>query len=222
MTQANITAAPGADTESMLPVHAMFRREFSLLPALVREVASGNEYRTNVISDHIRLLIAVLHEHHLAEDEFLWPKLLDRGSAQAVEVASVMQSQHASLAKLLDDLDAQRRAWHSAAVQHGVALADILERLMPTLFEHMSLEETQGLPLVARYVTAGEWQRMVDAVRDRLSQDNLTLVLGMVMYESVANSATLPNSSFEETALRVYGSYSTLVHGTPTPARSSR
>jgi hemerythrin-like domain-containing protein len=222
MIKANIPAGPYADTRSMLEVHAMFRREFALLPALVRDISPGCRARTNIVADHIHLLITILHEHHLTEDEFLWPRLLDRGSAQAAEIAQLMESQHASLAKLMDNLDSELRAWlSSAAGDHGLALAEILDRMIPALSDHMSLEESRAMPMVERYVTAGEWQRMVDAVQARLSDDNLTLVLGMVMYEGLANSPPQPDSSFEELALRVYGSYSMWVHGTATPPRRS-
>jgi hemerythrin-like domain-containing protein len=205
----------------MLEVHAAFKREFSLLPALVRSVSPGNQQRAHIVADHIHFLMTILHEHHTSEDEFLWPKLLDRGSAEVIETAHLMESHHATLAKILEDLGLELDVWHdSVATRRGPALTAILNRMTPALIEHMTLEESRALPVIEQHVSADEWQQLVEAVRGRLSNDNLPLILGMVMYESFATSPP-PDESFEAQALRTYGSYCMRVHGTATPRLSS-
>ena len=218
MPQEPLPAGQYADTRSMRDVHSAFKREFSLLPTLVRNVSPADQARANIVAEHIHFLMAILHEHHSGEDEFLWPKLLDRGSTDVIETAHLMESHHATLATILEDLDSALRAWNgSGATQHAPTLTTVLGRIIPTLAEHMSLEESQALPMVERYVTAEEWQKLVASVHARLTDENLTLILGMVIYESFANSPPPPTGSFEEQALRAYGSYCLRIHGTPTP-----
>jgi len=73
------TGSPYADTSEMYLVHAVFRREFALLPGLVRAVAAGDVERAGIVADHAELLTVLLHEHHSAEDAMLWPRLLALG-----------------------------------------------------------------------------------------------------------------------------------------------
>jgi hypothetical protein len=107
----------------------------------------------------------------------------------------------------------------SAAADRRSALAESLDGMISILVEHMSLEESDALPMVERYVTAEEWQWMAEQARARVDEDLLTLALGMVMYGTFANSPPQPGSP-QERMLQVYGSYSKLIHGTATPPRS--
>ncbi|HTU74373.1 MAG TPA: hypothetical protein VMG38_12720, partial [Trebonia sp.] len=59
------TASPYADTQDMYALHTMFRREFALLPGLVRGVAAKDEERARAVADHVRLLTLILHNHHM-------------------------------------------------------------------------------------------------------------------------------------------------------------
>jgi Hemerythrin HHE cation binding domain len=70
-----------ADTRDMYTIHTMFRREFGLLPGLVRTTAADDTERARVVTEHIRLISFVVAEHHSAEDSVLWPKLLARASS---------------------------------------------------------------------------------------------------------------------------------------------
>jgi hypothetical protein len=62
----------------MHAVHTMFRREFGLMSGLVRGTPAGNKARSQVVADHVALMTNMLHHHHHAEDEGLWPRLLER------------------------------------------------------------------------------------------------------------------------------------------------
>jgi hypothetical protein len=61
------------DGREMLMVHDVFRREFALMPALVRGVAVGDHNRAQIVTDHIERVSALLHHHHLAERQYTWP-----------------------------------------------------------------------------------------------------------------------------------------------------
>ncbi|MEU7358046.1 MULTISPECIES: hemerythrin domain-containing protein [Streptomyces] len=67
--------------------HAALRREFRLLPQLVRDVVPGDATRAAVVGAHADLVCRVLHTHHEGEDALLWPKLLDRGGEELVRRA---------------------------------------------------------------------------------------------------------------------------------------
>ena len=212
-----------ADTRDMYKVHAMFRREFGLLPGLVPGVPAGDRERSQIIADHITLLTTVLHAHHHSEDDSLWPKLLDRGSEEVAPVVHLMESQHESLGKLITEIATALDAWRSsAAPKRREALADALDRMIPVLYEHMGSEEQRTLPIVEKYVTAAEWEEMVQSGWGTIPPANRLLVVGMVMYEGGLELVPPEaRSTLGELAPRVFASHSIRVHGTATPPRST-
>jgi hypothetical protein len=105
------TGGPYADTRDMYMVHTMLRREFALLPALVRDVTAGDEERTQIVADHIEFLGTILHAHHHSEDVYLWPKLLDRGSEEIVPIVHLMEGQHTSIEKINAEVTAATGSW---------------------------------------------------------------------------------------------------------------
>jgi hypothetical protein len=50
-----------ADVRDMYLAHIMLRREFTLLPALIRGVRAGDTGRAEVIGAHAKLLCQILH-----------------------------------------------------------------------------------------------------------------------------------------------------------------
>src|SRR5947207_7293442 len=98
------TAAERVDTHEMVIVHRVFRREFRLLPVMVRLVPAGDRDRATVVAGHAADKTSTLHHHHTGEDLLLWPKLLARARPRA-ELVQRMQAQHERVAVLLDRVD---------------------------------------------------------------------------------------------------------------------
>lgn len=71
------------DTRDMVLVHRVFRREFGLLPLMVRGAADGDVRAAVRIAAHAREMTDALHHHHHNEDELLWPRLLQRAPVDA-------------------------------------------------------------------------------------------------------------------------------------------
>jgi hemerythrin-like domain-containing protein len=214
MATEKIPAGPYAETQRMLEVHAMFRREFSAVPVLVAGVAPDDQERADIVADHIQFLCAVLHEHHTLEDEFLWPRLKNRGADEVAEISLLMERQHSAMAHILEQMNDELRAWHgNAGSQHGPALVQTIEQLLSALLDHMSVEESQALPVIERHVTADEWQQMIEEGRKSFSQEDLALLVGMVTCARLESLAQEPQSPFEQQCLQVFVPYSERVHG---------
>src|ERR1700722_3010719 len=99
------TASPYADPRDMHTVHAMFRREYALLPGLVRAVAGKDEERAKVVVEHVRLVNLILHHHHSSEDSTLWPLLLKRAPREIDPIVHLLEGQHDVLDLLLDEVN---------------------------------------------------------------------------------------------------------------------
>jgi hemerythrin-like domain-containing protein len=217
------TGNPYADTRAMNEVHNVFRREFALLPALVRAASWEDGERVQVVADHVKFLCGILHHHHAAEDLVLWPLLLARAPKEIDPVVQLAEGHHQALEDLLNQAAKQVETWcGNPAEEDGAALALTLRRLAATAFEHMGLEEKLVLPVVARHIFATEWATMEEHALGAYSPDEAVLLIGMVMYEGDIETigATFPPEVLEE-APRVYAAYCERVHGTQTPPRST-
>jgi hemerythrin-like domain-containing protein len=219
---------PLADVRDMYMAHIMFRREIGLAPALIRAVAGEDVERAAIVADHIQLVDTVLHHHHEAEDEHLWPRLLERAGADAEPVVRVMEEQHGAIGTLLGRLRAELAQWREDAdPTRGIALAETVSLLHELLVEHLAVEEEKALPLVEKHITAAEWGQMVAAGAADVAPEQMPLLFGLMAYE--ADPATVRDiitsmppevsSVIGGLAAESFAAHAERVHGTATPER---
>jgi hemerythrin-like domain-containing protein len=176
--------SPGCETHDMVVVHRVFRRELALLPRMVRAVAPGDLAQAGVVVAHAQEMTSMLHHHHTAEDELVWPRLRDRARLDPV-LLERMESQHHVVGELLDELDvALPRFGQTADPARGAALASVLDRVSAALDEHLDEEETAILPVVARTLTVAEWEELARRGMSAMSKARLLVILGHILEEA--------------------------------------
>ncbi len=175
--------APMADVRDMYVVHRAFRRELRLVPELVRAVAPGDTGRAAVLARHTRMCLHGLHLHHTAEDELLWPLLLERCPPDA-DLVHRMEAQHAEVERLLDLLGPALARWEVEA-RPAVAeeVAGTVDALRTVLLEHLDEEEREILPLAERHVTQQEWSRLGEHGKGQTALRDLPLLFGSLLEE---------------------------------------
>jgi hypothetical protein len=173
------------DTWDMPLVHRVFRREFHLLPALVRAVPEGNTARAGVVGAHLESLAAGLHHHHTAEDELLWPLLLTRARMHT-ELIIRMTVQHARLHEPLERIAELCPHWRATArAGDRDELANVIAEASAALDEHLADEEQEILPIASEHVTQAEWDALGERGRELLPKGKMALVfLGSVFDEA--------------------------------------
>ncbi|MEV6298753.1 hemerythrin domain-containing protein [Actinoplanes sp. NPDC051861] len=183
MTTKSVTGP--VDTWEMVLVHRVFRREFRLLPGLVRAVTPGDVARAEVIGSHLENLASALHHHHTAEDELLWPLLLSRARMQA-DLIHRMEAQHARLHEPLDRISVLLPRWRSAApAADRDELADVIAQASVALDEHLADEEALILPLVSEHLTHDEWDALGKRGQEIIPKNRMALVfLGSLFEEA--------------------------------------
>ncbi|GIE81753.1 hypothetical protein Aph02nite_77030 [Actinoplanes philippinensis] len=148
------------DTWEMVLAHRLYRREFRILPAVIRAVPAGDLARSRTVGGHLATVVTMLHHHHEAEDELLWPIMLDRVGLHA-DLVHRMEAQHSRLEGLLSRLIPLNGSWRAtASADTRDQLADLLAQASAVLDEHLDDEERDLLPLVAAHVTQAEWDAM--------------------------------------------------------------
>ncbi|MER7282810.1 hemerythrin domain-containing protein [Dactylosporangium sp. NPDC000244] len=146
------------DPWGMAWVHQVYRRELRLLAGLVAGVADGDRERAAIVAEHLADITGSLHEHHVGEDELLWPPLLRRARPHA-ELVHRMERQHDELHGLLQEAAALGPVWRaSAAAADRDRLADVVARISKVTDEHLADEEEHVLPLIREHITPSEWQ----------------------------------------------------------------
>jgi hemerythrin-like domain-containing protein len=221
---------PLADTRDMYVAHAMFRREFGLLPPLVRAVPTGDLDRVAIVADHFELLNNVLMHHHRGEEVYLWPRLLNRAARESASVVETMENQHDAIQKLDVELAAAVETWREKGCPDAAeSVAAIMDELSAVLREHMATEEAQALPLVEQHITAAEWEEMVRSETQDVEPELMPLVFGLMMYEADAAEvdeiigAMSPALSrvLKPLAEHAFEYHSERVHGTTAPPRGT-
>jgi Hemerythrin HHE cation binding domain len=141
----------------------------------------------------------------------------------------LMQGQHQQVATLLHQIDEALSIWRDAVtIESREALADLLDRLIPALKEHLSAEEDRVVPLMEQYTTVAEWH---PSMGSELAADpaQFPLTIGLLLYEGDPHSidqfiASMPahaRPGIRQLAAKTFAHHSQRVHGTATPPRST-
>ena len=219
------TTAVGAGAE-MATIHSAFRRELRLAPALVRSVEHGDRLRAGVVSVHLDLVDRFLHHHHTIEDSMVWPKLLDRVPAEIMPIVELMETQHETVADVLERTTPLRMEWRQDADSSRAAqLASLYAQLHDALVEHLDAEEQHVMPLVEACMTQKEWTTIGKAAQRGTALKDGPRMLGMLAYDGdpdvIQHMLAAVPAPMRGIVLRIgqraYAKHATRVYGTPTP-----
>ena len=227
-TQPTRSTTDLVDTSDMITVHRFLRREFRLLPGVIARVGDGDVLRATTVADHVELLTGVLHHHHTAEDDCLWPLLLERVPDELAPLVQLMEAQHHRVDELLQEIATVVPSWRtSAATADRDRLVALFTELSAGLDEHMEAEEDHILPLAARTVTLAEWEHLGEEATAHHDRKIMPLLLGMIQYEGdpavvaemLAKAPRLVRLVAPMLSRRAFRRHALAVHGTATPER---
>jgi hemerythrin-like domain-containing protein len=151
------------DLTNMYVMHHAFRRDLRDFRTTVADARLGDHDRWRALLQRWRMFGHALHSHHTAEDEGLWPMLLERVAADgddgARTVLEAMQAEHARIGPVLEECEegfvrqanGPTEAVRSA-LEHSLAGAHEL------LSGHLGHEERAAMVLVQRYLVEADWQ----------------------------------------------------------------
>jgi hypothetical protein len=175
------------DAFEMAMVHRVFRRELQNAPRLIRDVHPGDVKRSRFVGAHLGNILSALHLHNAAEDELLWPTPHARIPSRENEIRR-MENERAGIALRVYLLQPVCAAWAisadpTLAKPFIVALAELSCRVD----EHLTDEEHFIVPLVDDFVTADQWQKVMDRGASFVNLKNLKFGLvfaGLVLQEA--------------------------------------
>jgi len=173
---------PLCDPTDMVVVHRVFRREFALLPRMVRATPSGDVARSGEVANHARELLDALHHHHHGEDDLLWPNLIQRIDEERSAVER-MEQQHERVALLIEKSDVLLPPWRTSA-KNGEELSVVLSELSTQLNAHLAEEESIVLPLIKWTITQDEWAQLGKRGMASIPPKRRLVFLGHILEEA--------------------------------------
>ena len=215
-----------SDPFQMVLIHRAFRSEFANIAGLIRAVTPSDTKRSTVVAKYLDNMIAVLHHHHAAEDEVLWPKLHERTPSCDNEIQRAVDA-HASVAELVDKVQSARPSWAgSADPRQAALLGTAVDELSTRLNEHLDDEEQNVVALIGQYLTPAEWQAFIDRGGAYVSPSNVWFALsfaGVMLRDATADEqrrffASLPfalRMVLQLLGRRAYASHQTKLYGAP-------
>ena len=215
-----------ADARDMFVVHTMFRREFGLMPGLVRAVTPGDTARAAVVADHVTLMTEGLAAHHQGEDDHIWPYLRERCPGECGALVSVMEDQHRAIHECFRPVQTTAETWRqTASADMRNALVEAVEELVAVTDEHLSLEEERVVPLIEEYLTEAEYAPAAQAASASLPPDKLLIGLGMTIYGADAEAVAMivghvpaeARPTIKDQADQAYAAYAETLYGTARP-----
>jgi hemerythrin-like domain-containing protein len=122
---------------------------FAIHDALRRDLDRISNMETR--SDGWDFFERMLHAHHNAEDELLWPVVREAVAGRPDDVALVdrMETEHAAVAPALDAVD--------RAFSQVETMSDARATLDARVREHLTHEEEAALPMIDRSLSEDQW-----------------------------------------------------------------
>ncbi len=220
---------PGlTDVRMMVVAHTNFRRELRLAVPGVRLAPVGDRRRAAELADHVELFLGALEHHHTIEDELLWDPLAARVPHEVAHLVALMQEQHAIVHERLETVAPLVPRWRAtAALAEREALAGALHQLVLALEEHLDTEEAHVLPLMARHITAAEWEEFTRQGMEFIPLRLMLVGFGMMLYEGDPEAIAteirkLPapvRPLLPVLGRAAYRRYARRIHGTETPSK---
>jgi hypothetical protein len=158
-------AAPDGpvDMTGMFAMHFAFRRDLDRFVAAVRDTPIGDRVTWRALQRRWDLFCHVLHDHHVAEDQGLWPELVRRadaaGDATARAVLDAMAAEHDEIDPLLESIaDGFEQVTAAVQADARAALEVRMVAARERLGHHLGHEERDALALVQRYLSPADWE----------------------------------------------------------------
>jgi iron-sulfur cluster repair protein YtfE (RIC family) len=166
--QAHVAPGP-LDMTGMYGMHYAFRRDLADFVAAVRHTPVGEHEVWAALQERWARFFGVLHHHHEAEDEHIWPvtraHALEAGRSGAVAVLDSMEADHDRIDPALQACtDALAAMAQHPCTDHRNALDVEVTEVRELLVAHLAREEREAIPLIQELMSPEEWAASEKAI----------------------------------------------------------
>jgi dsDNA-binding SOS-regulon protein len=172
-----------ADMMMMYVMHHAFRRDLARFAEAVAATPIEDRQTWNALAARWGRFFEVLHHHHTAEDDLIWPYLVERADVGEQETLAAMEDEHGQIDPLLTSVAegfaelAGDRAPEDADDRRA-ALKVRVAATRDALGRHLAHEESEAIAILQRHTTAESWKAIEDEIGKRKSAVPLTFMVG--------------------------------------------
>ncbi|MBX7454910.1 hemerythrin domain-containing protein [Mycolicibacterium sp. 3033] len=162
------TTSTTPDVLGMQIAHRVMLRDLDRTTGVAMAMADGGvpitARRTRTLVRYLELMAESIDHHHHAEDDILWPVIVERAGAQ-IDLTPLTED-HEALIPLLERMRGGALAFRAApSRQSAAALAARLVELRGVLTEHIAEEERATFPVIRRYLSVADWRDVEARIR---------------------------------------------------------
>jgi iron-sulfur cluster repair protein YtfE (RIC family) len=179
------------DMTMMYLMHHAFRRDLATFAAASAVTPVEDRGAWVAMVERWSLLATSLHHHHLGEDTWLWPALMERVTAEERATLEAMEAEHgeidpaleacaAGLARLAEHADPDARA----------ALTVRLTAAKASLSRHLHHEETETIALIQRELTQADWEAIDAHFKESVTFGEVVRLVPWVLHQVPAEVRT--------------------------------
>ena len=171
------------DLRTMYLMHHAFRRDLDAFADAVRNTPAGDRRTWKALADRWDLFAEVLHKHHTAEDDHIWPALVRLGTPEDRAVLEAMEAEHEEIDPLLASCASGiRRLANRADEDARAALAVRVCAARESLRRHLVHEETEAIAIIQRLMSPEHWVELEEKVGKDTSLRQAVRVVPWVGY----------------------------------------
>jgi len=159
----------------MYVMHHAFRRDLARFASAVSATPLADREAWQALAARWDRFFTILHHHHTAEDQYIWPYLLERADAAEQQVLEALEAEHEQIDPLLTSVAEGFAALaggrsSSEAEDLRAALVVRMAATRDSLARHLEHEETGGIAILQRHATAAEWERIE---KEQIAKDKM-------------------------------------------------
>lgn len=173
-----------ADLVNMYLAHHAFRRDLAAFAKAVPLTPVEDRGAWRALAERWAMFSEVLHHHHKAEDDWLWPLLTERADAEGRATLQAMEAEHEEIDPALAACEAGfGRMVDHADLEVRSALSVRLTAVRESLGRHLVHEETEAIRLVQLLMTAEDWAAFEKRIQDTIRFRQVVRLVPWVMHE---------------------------------------
>ncbi len=147
-------------------IHEAVRRDLARLDRALESFPTGDAERANQLTRAYRFVRHQLTDHHVTEDDVIWPVVAELGVDRAL--LGAMESEHQAMSEALTETSAAMTALVARPETDTAdeALAS-LRRTRAVVDRHLDHEEHELEPALVPYLGTPEWKGVEKKLRQR-------------------------------------------------------
>ena len=176
------------DMSMMYLMHHAFRRDLATFAAAAPVTPVEDRAAWTAMKERWAVFAEALHHHHLGEDTWLWPFLMERVTPEERATLEAMEAEHGEIDPALEACASGiARMADGGTLDTRAALTVRLTATKASLARHLHHEETETIALIQRVMTPADWEAIDEHFKEGVSFAQILKLVPWVLHQVPAD-----------------------------------